>query len=78
MLMPKKHISLSESVIGFSTIILKYIKQTNELDDLYKKLANDKYSKKSVTFDYFILCVNYLYMLGIIEMNSEGGLVLCV
>jgi hypothetical protein len=79
MILPSKHISLAESLIGLGGVLLKILmKQPCSLDLLwqeYSKINNKKEAFPAYhSFDNIILAVDLLFMIGAITINSEGKL----
>lgn len=76
MILPKKQLSINESIFGFGAFLLQYLEKpisTDELWEQYKdSYTNKKYSVK-FSFDQFIMALDYLYIIGAIK-ESEGGL----
>ena len=74
-LMPKKHISLEQSLIGFGTKIIKLIgMNTVSLEFLWQNCNLDCAVKHS--FDDLILTLDYLFAIGIVKQDEEGWLCL--
>ena len=76
MILPKKQLSLNESFLGFGAFLLPQLSAPISIDDLwayYKdSYTNKKYSVK-FSFDQFVMALDYLYIIGAIQLN-EGGL----
>lgn len=75
MILPKKHISIEESLLGFGGYLLKYISKAISVDELWNKYLNDYNNSKYHTkfnFDQFIVTIDYLFAIGAIEMNEKG------
>lgn len=77
MLMPKKHVRLSESILGLTGYILPYLKQKCSIDYLWKEVklaqkSNDLTTKH--TFDNLVLSIDFLYILGAIRCDIDGGI----
>jgi len=76
MILPSKHIRLAESLLGLGGYLLKYLKdEPQTVDQLWFKVSKQNNSKKSFAyhgFDNVILALNYLYMIGAVDINSEG------
>lgn len=74
-LLPKKHVSLELSLIGFGAQLIKLLDKEMFSDELW-----DKYIKQAVTvihsYDEFILTLDFLYMTGGIDMKVGGRLCL--
>jgi len=77
MILPKKQLSLSESLFGFGAFLLQKLDTPASVDDLwdyYKdSYANKKYLIK-FTFDQFIMTLDYLYIIGAIKQDERGML----
>lgn len=79
MLMPKKHINLSESLIGIGGIILQCLgKNIKSLDSIISYtdqiIDNNKSKKIYNNTDSILLAIDYLYSIGAIDINEEGGI----
>ncbi len=81
MLMPNKHISFSESLLGFGSYLLQELKDSPKSVDalwaLYRSdLELERYSVKH-SFDTFLLTVVFLYSIGVVKETEEGVIELC-
>ena len=76
MILPTKHISLSESIIGLGGIVLKNIETPKTIDDIwaiYSKNYNEKPTFPAYhDFDDLVLAIDLLYSMGAIDMNERG------
>lgn len=76
MIMPKKHISLSESYIGFGAFILKTLSKPMTVDkcwsEIYKKYIIKGLLSKKHSFDSLILTLDLLFALNIVDINDRG------
>lgn len=77
MLMPKKHINLSESLIGIGALILKTINNSektidNILKEVDKLLNRNKNKALYNNIDNILLSIDYLYSIGVIDIDKEG------
>jgi len=74
--MPKKHITLSESYIGFGAFILEVLTSPMTVDMCWDKIYNTYIKKglisKKQSFDNFILTLDLLFALDAINMNDKG------
>jgi hypothetical protein len=77
MLIPSKDLTLSESILGLSSLIvaelLKKKKTTHELWNNYCK----KFQKKNLiyhTFDDFMLSIDFLFMIQKIKLEKDGAI----
>jgi len=77
MVFPSKHISFSQSLLGFGSYILQELKHPVSMDDLWKKYQSD-YSNGSYfakqTFDNLVLTLIFLYYIDAIK--EERGLII--
>jgi len=79
MILPQKHIKLSESLFALGGLVINEIQLDEKMtiDELWikinLKLKKDKRKLISdFTFDNLILSLDYLYLLGLIEIDKEG------
>lgn len=80
MILPKKHLSLDESLFGFGAYLLNNIGKNSNIDRLWRNYLSDYknniYSVK-FTFDQYIITIDYLFAINAIEINQKGELKLC-
>ncbi len=73
MILPTKHISFSQSLLGFGAYILTLLDTPKSADDLWKQYLDDynnhKYSAKH-TFDNLILTLIFLYSTDTVSENN--------
>lgn len=78
MILPKKHISLEESMFGFGAYLLEHIHSKITVDNLWriylKEYENMLYSTR-FSFDQFIVTLDYLYAIGVLTINEKGELI---
>jgi hypothetical protein len=77
MILPKKHINLSESILGLSAIVLSRIEGDINIDEIYVSVARDKRAPKSTDIDTVVLCLDFLFAIGLVHLNENGGVVKC-
>ena len=73
MILPTKHISEERALLHIGAEILETLKEPKTVSRLWNDLKllrrrNTNYS--SVTFDWFILALDFLYIIGAIEFRS--------
>lgn len=67
MILPTKHVRLSNSLLGVSAEVLKRINQGTTITSLW----NDVRSLPQVrTFERFTLCLDFLYSLGVVDFEE--------
>ena len=80
MILPKKYVTLSESYIGVSALILDVlVDKVMTIDQLWDKF-NKKYIKinkikNPPTYQKFIYVLEFMYLCGMISYNEGGGLI---
>ncbi len=76
MILPSKHIRFSESLMGLGAILLSFINEPKSVDEIWFKYSEINNSKRKFpayhNFDNVILALNYLYLIGAIEINTNG------
>jgi hypothetical protein len=77
MILPSKHISLSESLLGLGGVLLQIIiKRSCSLEYVWQEYSKINNSKDTFpayhSFDNVVLAVDLLFMIGAININSEG------
>lgn len=76
MILPDKHISFAESLIGLGSFILNNLTAPKTIDTLwyeFKKAQGMEYPAFH-SFDNLVLSVNLLYALRMIEMSNDDYL----
>lgn len=70
MILPKKHLSLPESYLGFGAYLLEQLIKPMDVDSLWKcysKALNSNKYQISFSFDDFILVLDFLFIVGAIK-----------
>ena len=82
MIMPGKHIYMSESLLGLGAFVLSLLESPKSLDkcwsDLNKIYIDTGEIKKKHSFDSFMLSIDFLYMIGSIDINETGEIYKCI
>jgi hypothetical protein len=73
MILPNKHISTHNSLLGIGAIVIEHMDSPRTVSSLWNQLSQDP---KIVTFERFILALDLLYIIGAIEIE-EGLLRKC-
>ncbi|MCX6237035.1 MAG: hypothetical protein NTY07_05655 [Bacteroidia bacterium] len=76
MILPTKHIRISESLIGLGGYLLNLLKEPTTVDHLWLKFekVNNKRFPAYHNFDNMVLSLNLLFLMGIIDINEKGEL----
>lgn len=80
MILPKKHIRLSESIFGLSSVILSLIQRPVTFDELwssFQKINNTVTLPVHHDLDNFILGLTFLYTIGAVKEDKRGKILLC-
>ncbi len=75
MIIPTKHIKLSESLLGFGGALLGLLKKPQSIDELWHTYseANKKFKILPAyhNFENLVLALDYLFIIGAIKIDSE-------
>ena len=80
MLLPAKHIKLSESLIALGAFVLKFLVKPKNIDQIWleiKQINNSSLLPTNHSYDNFLLSVDYLFIVGAVDINANGDLFLC-
>ncbi|MEW4275376.1 ABC-three component system middle component 6 [Priestia megaterium] len=80
MILPRKHIKLSESILGLSAVILSLIDKPISFDDLWNDFQVINNTKELPAFhdlDNFTLGLTFLFAIGAIKEGERGYIELC-
>lgn len=77
MIIPKKHISLSESIIGLSAIIYSSIGNKDNIDDIFTRVKKDRRVPKSFDIDSIVMGLDFLFSIGLVVLTEDGGIAKC-
>lgn len=80
MILPNKYITNSESYIGISSLILNTLgKKTVTIDKLWKDFEKKHIIKANwnnpPTFQKYVLVLNFMFMVGMINYTEKGEIV---
>ena len=67
MILPTKTCSLSNSLLGFGTVVLDSLNSPTTVTSLWEKIHNED---QQITFEKFILTLDLLYLLSVIEFDQ--------
>lgn len=81
MLLPDKHITLAESILGLGAFIIgELLERPQSLDRLYEKIVRARESPSLPAyhdFDSLLLAILFLYSIGAVDLNQNGNIHLC-
>jgi hypothetical protein len=80
MILPQKHIKLSESLFGLGGFLIGLLgtpKSTDKLWEEYNENVKNNIFPTSHSFDNFILALDYLYIIGLIDIKKGGIIKKC-
>ena len=78
MILPKKHIKLSESLFALGALILEQIDVPKTVDEIWDSISQKQdIISAANSFDNLLLTLDYLFSLGIITLNQKGGITKC-
>ncbi len=79
MILPNKYVSISESFLGLSALILEILKSNEMYADKIWEQFNKKYIDKNKlknppNYQKFIFVLEFMYMVGMINYTEKGGI----
>lgn len=80
MLLPGKHIKLSESIIGFGGFVLADLDKPKTLDRIwsdFEKVRDTDIFPSYQSFNNLVITISFLYAIGAISMHKDGKLLRC-
>lgn len=80
MLLPAKHIKLSESLIALGGFVLKSLNKPKNVDHIWAEIRqtnNTSFFPANHSYDNFLLSIDYLFIIGAIDTNPKGELFIC-
>ena len=67
MILPTKHISEEQSLLGVIAIVLRYLERPQTVTSLWEKLRNEQVVG---TFERFVLALDLLYIIGAVNLSQ--------
>jgi hypothetical protein len=77
MLLPTKNIKLSESLIALGAFVLKFLDKPKNIDQVWAEIKQINNTSLNHSYDNFLLSLDFLFTIGIIDINKKGELILC-
>ncbi|XHC25150.1 MAG: ABC-three component system middle component 6 [Phycisphaerales bacterium] len=75
MLLPDKHISVAESILGLGAFILEQLDKETSVDRLYELTTSARETKALPAyhdFDSIVLAILFLYSIGTVDLTDSG------
>lgn len=69
MILPSKYLREQDTLIGVGAIMLKHLYQEKTLSSLWDLIKNEE---EVATYERFVLGLDFLFILGLIDINSEN------
>lgn len=81
MLLPDKHITLAESLLGLGAFLIEELLESpKSIDRLHERVTTASESSSLPAyhdFDAMLLAILFLYSIGVVELGENGGVRLC-
>ncbi len=80
MLLPDKHITLAESIIGLGAFVLGELEEPRSVDRLYERMERAIGTSSLPAYhdyDALVVAILFLYSIGAVELRENGVLQLC-
>ncbi len=80
MLLPEKHVTLAESVLGLGAVVLRELKKPRTIDQLHGRLCAIRDTWQLPAYhdiETLLLAVLFLYTVGAVEVLPSGKLRRC-
>lgn len=80
MLLPEKHIKLSESLFALGAFVLSCLNKPKNVDKIWQEMKQKNYTSllpANHSYDNFLLSIDYLFTIGAVDMDTEGNIYLC-
>lgn len=80
MLLPDKHISISESILGLGCIVLELLTSYKDIDELNIEIGQLQRKGEIEAYHSYentVLAVSFLYTIGVIDKDNMGRLYRC-
>lgn len=71
MLVPNKYEDLSKNFFSVGIDIVRLVKRPRKVYNLYTDLINTRKDKYEITFNRFLLTLDFLFAVGIIELENN-------
>jgi len=79
-LLPDKHITISESILGLACIVIELLTSYKDIDELYIEIGQLQRKREIEayhSYDNTVLAVSFLYTIGVIDKDNFGRVYRC-
>ncbi len=66
MILPSKHISEDQTVLGIGALLLQYLDRPQTVTSLWNKVRNERVVG---TFERFVVTLDFLYIIGLVVLS---------
>lgn len=66
MILPTKHVSEAESLLGAGALLLNELDQPRTVNELWEAVRGDEIA----SFDRFVLAAEMLYVIGVVDFRN--------
>jgi hypothetical protein len=73
MILPTKGIPPQKALVSLGAEVLRLLTETKTVSRLWDDFRKSKEQGGEVTFDWFVLSLDLLFTLGIVEFEREGA-----
>ncbi len=80
MILPNKHITVSQSLWGLAAFLLTYLDAPKTVDELwtkYEKINDTQQFPARHSFERVVLALDFLYLIDAIDVTYEGKIKRC-
>lgn len=80
MLLPDKHIKMSESLIGLGSFVVEDLATPKTIDEIWKGLQRAYTAGEYPVYQSFenlVLAIDFLYSIGIVTASRNGKIIKC-
>lgn len=80
MILPNKHITVSQSLWGLAAFLLTFLDAPKTVDELwvkFEKINDTQQFPAKHSFERVVLALDFLYLIEAIEVTSDGKIKLC-
>ena len=67
MILPSKHISEDQALLGIGAVVLRYLERPQTVTSLWDKVRNER---AVGTFERFVLALNLLHITGVVVLSQ--------